>query len=250
VAKQGEDPDVIAATMAAPGVVLKPSVGCRGAFKEHAELPTDLARDGTSRKPGYTSASQKPHRHPPRTDGKAALAIEKEQKRRDGGRRRQEAARQRDRERRERATAKAHAALDNADREHAKAAADIQAEVEALEKRSRAEDDRWEREKERASHRRNGLRPDRVDCSIFMTGGTHMRWTMAAACAAAISVAGASAADAKGCIKGAIVGGVAGHMMGHGKLGAVAGCVVGHHEANKKNPNNANAQQQAPSGQK
>lgn len=38
---------------------------------------------------------------------------------------------------------------------------------------------------------------------------------------------------AKGCIKGAIVGGVAGSTVGHGKLGAVAGCVVGRHEANK-----------------
>jgi biotin transporter BioY len=41
------------------------------------------------------------------------------------------------------------------------------------------------------------------------------------------------AAEAKGCIKGAIVGGVAGHIAGHGKLGALAGCIVGHHEANK-----------------
>ena len=40
-------------------------------------------------------------------------------------------------------------------------------------------------------------------------------------------------AMAKGCIKGAIVGGVAGHMAGHGKMGAAAGCAVGHHEANK-----------------
>jgi uncharacterized protein YcfJ len=38
---------------------------------------------------------------------------------------------------------------------------------------------------------------------------------------------------AKGCLKGAIVGGVAGSTVGHGKLGAAAGCVVGHHEANK-----------------
>ena len=43
-------------------------------------------------------------------------------------------------------------------------------------------------------------------------------------------------AEAKGCIKGAIIGGVAGHMAGHGKLGAVASCVVGHHEANKPHP--------------
>jgi hypothetical protein len=57
-----------------------------------------------------------------------------------------------------------------------------------------------------------------------------------------------ASADAKGCIKGAIVGGVAGHMAGHGKLGAAAGCAVGHHEANKSDPNKANAQ--APSNQK
>ena len=58
----------------------------------------------------------------------------------------------------------------------------------------------------------------------------------------------APTADAKGCIKGAIVGGVAGHMAGHGKLGAAAGCVVGHHEANKADANKANAQ--APADQK
>ena len=41
-------------------------------------------------------------------------------------------------------------------------------------------------------------------------------------------------AEAKGCIKGAIVGGIAGHMAGHGKVGMVAGCIIGHHEANKR----------------
>ena len=45
-----------------------------------------------------------------------------------------------------------------------------------------------------------------------------------------------------------LFGGVAGHMTGYGKLGASAGCVVGHHEANKPNPNNSNAQ--APPEQK
>ena len=50
---------------------------------------------------------------------------------------------------------------------------------------------------------------------------------------AALTVAISSPVYAKGCIKGAIVGGVAGSAVGHGKLGVVAGCVVGHHEANK-----------------
>lgn len=64
-----------------------------------------------------------------------------------------------------------------------------------------------------------------------------------------LALASISPAEAKGCIKGAIVGGVAGHMAGHGKLGAAAGCAIGHREASKqKNPNDSNAQ--APSGQK
>ena len=60
--------------------------------------------------------------------------------------------------------------------------------------------------------------------------------------AAAMAIALVPGANAKGCIKGAIVGGVAGHMAGHGKLGAAAGCAVGHHEANKPDANKANAQ--------
>jgi uncharacterized protein YcfJ len=71
---------------------------------------------------------------------------------------------------------------------------------------------------------------------------------LVAACAAVVSLAYVPSVAAKGCIKGAIAGGVAGHMAGHGKLGAAAGCVVGHHEANKADANKANAQ--APSGQK
>ena len=44
----------------------------------------------------------------------------------------------------------------------------------------------------------------------------------------------AGGAEAKGCIKGAIVGGIAGKMAGYGKLGAAAGCAVGHHRAAKR----------------
>ncbi|MCK1294564.1 hypothetical protein [Bradyrhizobium sp. 30] len=76
-----------------------------------------------------------------------------------------------------------------------------------------------------------------------------MKTIVATACLLAIALA--SPVQAKGCIKGAIVGGVAGHMAGHGKLGAVAGGAIGHHEANKQNANNpSNSNAQAPSGQK
>lgn len=74
-----------------------------------------------------------------------------------------------------------------------------------------------------------------------------MKTILAATCL--LALASISPAEAKGCIKGAIVGGLAGHMAGHGKLGAAAGCAIGHHEANKQtNPSDSNAQ--APSRQK
>ena len=41
-AKESHDPDVIAATMAKPGVVLRRPVGTDRPFSEHAELPPDL----------------------------------------------------------------------------------------------------------------------------------------------------------------------------------------------------------------
>jgi len=74
-----------------------------------------------------------------------------------------------------------------------------------------------------------------------------MRRIFAFACVAAIALASCGAAEAKGCIKGAVVGGVAGHMAGHGKLGAAAGCAIGHHEAKKaaanKNPSESQSTQ-------
>ena len=66
-----------------------------------------------------------------------------------------------------------------------------------------------------------------------------MKSMFAAVFVAAIAIASAPGVEAKGCIKGVTVGGAAGHMAGHGKLGAAAGCVVGHHEANKPSLNNS-----------
>lgn len=60
--------------------------------------------------------------------------------------------------------------------------------------------------------------------------------TKAIVCAATLLafVGYGGAAEAKGCIKGALVGGIAGKMAGHGKVGAAAGCAVGHHRAAKR----------------
>jgi hypothetical protein len=77
-----------------------------------------------------------------------------------------------------------------------------------------------------------------------------MKLILAAIFAATLALGSLGAADGKGCIKGAMVGGVAGHMAGHGKLGAAAGCAVGHHEANKAEANKNSDQRPQQSGQK
>lgn len=152
-AKESHDPDVIAATMAKPGVVLRRPVGTDRPFSEHAELPTDLG-GGRPTKAARKSKGPKAQK---RSSGpvdkaaerKAALAYEREQRRRELERAKEAAARQKERERRQQAIDKAQAALDKAEQGHAKRAVAIEAEVETLEKRLQTEQARWDKEQER-----------------------------------------------------------------------------------------------------
>jgi hypothetical protein len=151
-AKQSHDPDVIAATMAKPGVVLKRPVGSSGPFKEHAELPRDIAGDGGANKSDRKVGSGRPQKHAKKTvddaaDRKASLAFEKERERRERERVKEAATQRKERERRQKAVDRAQAALDTARRKHDGNAADIQAKLEALEERSRTEEARWEKER-------------------------------------------------------------------------------------------------------
>ena len=62
-----------------------------------------------------------------------------------------------------------------------------------------------------------------------------MKTLVACLSTALVLIVSTAPASARGCIKGAVVGGVAGHYAGHhGTLGAAAGCVIGRHEANKR----------------
>jgi hypothetical protein len=151
-AKQSEDPVVVAATMAKPGVVLKRAVGSNGPFKEHAELPRDLGDGSGAKKAARKAQSRKPQKHAKKTadnaaDRKAALAFEKEQARRERERAKEEAVQRKQRERRQEAIDQAQAALDTARRKHDENAADIQAKLEALEERLRTEEAQWEKER-------------------------------------------------------------------------------------------------------
>lgn len=160
VARETDDPDIVAATMSKPGVVLRRPVGSDGPFSEHAELPTQLADDAPKHRPKKRKLAKQKARVPSPTDDKAArkaaLAFEREQRRLESQRRKEEAAQQKQRERRDQTIAKAQAALDKAKREHGKRVGTIEAERAALQKKLQAEDARWAKMKEkleRALHR-------------------------------------------------------------------------------------------------
>src|SRR4051794_21743166 len=108
--------------MEKPGVILKRPVGSNGRFRENAELPTHLANHAPSLpakrariNPGNRQAAGSAKSGP-----EASAAFEKAQQRRELDRAREEAARQKHRERRERMLKKAQDALDDAKRAHDK----------------------------------------------------------------------------------------------------------------------------------
>lgn len=167
-AKETDDPDIVAATMASPGVVLRRPVGSDGPFTESAQLPTDLADGEPKRKPRPNSkpeSKSKPKQRPAegatkqsrKIDNqdarKAAAAFEKEERRRDAARRKEEAAiakeRAKERARRDKAVATAQATLDAAKREHDAKAEAIEAERAALDERAEAEQGRWDKQRKK-----------------------------------------------------------------------------------------------------
>ena len=149
VANESNDPGVVAATISKPGVVLRRPVGTDQPFREHSHLPTHLSADSPRKTFAKSGKKRVPRTIDHKASDKAAVAFDKEQRRRDDHRRKEEAARERERQRRNRAIAKAQAELEKSEREHHRRAATIEATREVLDKKSRAEDARWAKEKER-----------------------------------------------------------------------------------------------------
>src|ERR1700761_8092667 len=91
-ASETDDPEVVAATLAKSGVVLKRPAGSNGSFAEHAGLPTDLSDTGgqgqKKRRPGPKKKSTA--KVSDETARKAAVDFERERERRDAERRREE----------------------------------------------------------------------------------------------------------------------------------------------------------------
>src|SRR3954471_6662100 len=127
-ATESQDPEIVAATMAKPGVVLRRPVGTDAAFREHAALPSDLTiGSGAGRKVIKRAKTKGPAAKPvdEKTARQAAQAFEREQTRRERQGRQEEAARRKEDERRERAIAAAQAALENAEQQHRTRLAEI-----------------------------------------------------------------------------------------------------------------------------
>src|SRR5581483_616014 len=148
-AREVDDPQIVKAAMAKPGLVLKRPVGSEKQFEEQADLP-HLSGNETSR--GSPRRAKKKRSAPAvdeKTTAKAAADFDREQRKRDRERQREEKAQAKVRARREKAVAKARSALEAAERDHAKRAAALESKREALDQQSQAEDARWEKTRKR-----------------------------------------------------------------------------------------------------
>jgi hypothetical protein len=151
-AKETDDPAIVAATLAKPGVVLRRPVGSDGAFSERAGLPKELPVDKVKERaaePRAPTGEAPARKVDDEAARKAARAFEQERQRRDRERRKEEAAREKERQRREQAIAKAETALAEAKRDHETKVEAIERDRAALERRSQAEAARWQKQKEK-----------------------------------------------------------------------------------------------------
>jgi colicin import membrane protein len=149
-AREAEAPDIVAATLKHPGVVLRRPVGSKGAFKENADLPKDVSSTTGPSQRKLPPAKQS-RRSGSKKDGeaarKASAAFEREQRKRDADARKEEAHQAKKLKRRNAAMAAAQKALDLAEQAHGEKAAVIAAERKKLDTKAQAEDTRWDKQK-------------------------------------------------------------------------------------------------------
>ncbi len=163
-AKETDDPKIIAATMAQPGVVLKRPVGTKGPFTENATLPKEPWALTVPRAPkaaptppkpkGKTKTAAKPTTDADSKRDKAAiLSFQKAKEQRDRERAEKEAAeaarQEKEQDRIARAVAKAEEALRAAHARHDGAMKAIEAERDKLDRRAAAENQRWATERKK-----------------------------------------------------------------------------------------------------
>ena len=152
-ARQTDDPRIIAAATAHPGVVLKRAVGSDDEFGTDARLPTALPN---TRPPQITPPKKTKHAAPKtktskskpagKTDKADILSFEKARAKREKERAAADAKAQKDRAARKRAMDAAQAALEDARARHEAALAALAHEQEQLERQADKERARWDAE--------------------------------------------------------------------------------------------------------
>jgi hypothetical protein len=148
-ATETHDPEVVAATMKNPGVVLRRPVGTTGPFREGAELPEgfSLPKTGKQKSTPHKSKSPQVSKKLPEPDPEAQRAaivsFEKEKARREKQRAAQAATAARARKKRDRAIEKAEADLRKASERHDAQVARLEKERASLDRRLDTENKRW-----------------------------------------------------------------------------------------------------------
>ena len=149
-AQQTDDPAIVAAASAKPGVVLKRAVGTTGPFKEDAALPDALPN---IRPPARAAKAAARPGHPPqktaKSDPGAVISFEKARRKRERQRAKEAARLEKQKAERERATGKAQVALTQAQEAHQKTMDAIALEQEKLDRRSEKEEAQWQAQRKK-----------------------------------------------------------------------------------------------------
>ena len=163
-AQQTDDPAVVKATMAQPGVVLRRPVGTDQKFTEEAEASEasfegKVAEKPKAARPRRKSAPAKAT--DPKQERAAALAFEKERERREHRERQEAAERRKEAARRDRAVAVAMTALEKAEARHEAIVVEIEEARAALDAKADREAGRWRLEREKLEERLREARTPR-----------------------------------------------------------------------------------------
>ena len=154
-AKEIDDPEVVAAAMSKPGVVLRRAVGTSNSFVENADLPKASqvagARERRS-KPPRRESTKRPAREQ-KTNRRALQAFKKEEARRKKEQEKEAAAERLRKTRSARAVAHAEQVREKGRRRHEGALAKLAKKRAALERLAKVEEDRWERERHQLDDR-------------------------------------------------------------------------------------------------
>jgi len=148
-AKETDDPDVVAVTMAKPGAVLRRAVGSANAFKVNAKLPRTLSIPTEKKAPTKRPKAKPPRKVDDELDRKAASAFKREAERRERNLQKEEAALEKQRQRRADTTDAAQLALDEAARRHESEVSKLDKKRAKIDARLQAEKLRWEKQREK-----------------------------------------------------------------------------------------------------